>query len=499
MRARSDTAASPELSPFKEGSYMELRNLPWGKIALGLGMAGVAAVHPAFAQEAATAAATVAADATATAAVVAAPVAEVAAEVAAPVPDKGDTAWMMVSTVLVMLMIVPGLALFYGGLVRTKNMASVLTQILAVAALAMIMWVVFGYALSFGGDANQFVSTGKFFLKGVTADSTVATFTDGVVIPEFVFIAFQMTFSAITVALVVGGLVERMKFSALMVFAMVWLTISYYPIAHMVWYLGGTDAATGLIFGWGALDFAGGTVVHINAGVTALVGALLIGKRVGYQKELMAPHSLTMTLIGTGLLWVGWFGFNAGSALEANGSAGLALINTFTATAAGVLFWMLTERALGHSGSLLGACSGAIAGLVAITPAAGNSGPFGGILLGAVGAVAACLFVMKVKPKLGFDDSLDVFGIHGVAGIIGSIGTAFTMLAVLGGPAGDDYVLGTQLWIQVKSVAVAVIWSAIAAAIAFTIAKLVTGGRVTPEVEREGLDLGEHGERAYNY
>ncbi len=499
MRAGSDTAASSGLRPFKKGSYMELRNLPWGKIALGLGVAGIAAAHPAFAQEAATAAATVAADATASAAAVAAPVAEVAAEAAAPVPDKGDTAWMMVSTVLVMLMIVPGLALFYGGLVRTKNMASVLTQILGVAALAMIMWVLFGYALSFGGDANQFVSTGKFLLKGVTADSTVATFTDGVVIPEFVFIAFQMTFSAITVALVVGGLVERMKFSALMVFAMVWLTISYYPIAHMVWYLGGTDAATGLIFGWGALDFAGGTVVHINAGVTALVGALLIGKRVGYQKELMAPHSLTMTLIGTGLLWVGWFGFNAGSALEANGSAGLALINTFTATAAGVLFWMLTERALGHSGSLLGACSGAIAGLVAITPAAGNSGPFGGILLGAVGAVAACLFVMKVKPKLGFDDSLDVFGIHGVAGIIGSIGTAFTMLTVLGGPAGDDYALGAQLWIQVKSVGVAIVWSAVGAFIAFTIAKLVTGGRVTPEVEREGLDLGEHGERAYNY
>ena len=461
---------------------MEFRNLPWGKIALGLGMGGLVAAHPALAQEATTAVAT---------AVEVAP--------AAPVPNKGDTAWMMMATVLVMMMIVPGLALFYGGLVRTKNMASVLTQVLGVAALAMVLWVMFGYALAFGGDANQFISSGKFFLSGVNADSTVATFTDGVVIPEFVFIAFQMTFSAITVALVVGGLVERMKFSALMVFAIVWLLIAYYPIAHMVWYAGADEASTGLIFNWGALDFAGGTVVHINAGVSALVGALLIGKRIGYQKELMAPHSLTMTLIGTGLLWVGWFGFNAGSALEANGSAGLALINTFTATAAGVLFWMLTERVLGHSGSLLGACSGAIAGLVAITPAAGNSGPFGGILLGAVGAVAACLFVMKVKPKLGFDDSLDVFGIHGVAGIIGSIGTAFTMLTVLGGPAGADYALGAQLWIQVKSVLVAIIWSGLGAAIAFTVAKLVTGGRVTPEVEREGLDLGEHGERAYNY
>ena len=421
------------------------------------------------------------------------------AEAAAPTPDKGDTAWMMISTVLVMAMIVPGLALFYGGLVRTKNMASVLTQILAVAALAMIMWVMFGYSLAFGGDANQFISSGKAFLAGVTADSTVATFTDGVVIPEFVFIAFQMTFSAITVALVLGGLVERMKFSAVMVFAIVWLTIVYYPIAHMVWYLGGTDEATGLIFGWGALDFAGGTVVHINAGVAALVGCLIIGKRSGYQKDIMAPHSLTMTLIGTGLLWVGWFGFNAGSALEANGSAGLALINTFTATAAGVLFWMLTERALGHKGSLLGACSGAIAGLVAVTPAAGNSGPFGAILLGAVAGIVCCWFVMKLKAKLGFDDSLDVFGIHGIGGLIGSILTAVTMLPALGGPAGDDYVLGSQLWIQIKSVGVAVLWSAVGSAIAFYIAKAVTGGRVSEEVEREGLDLGEHGERAYNY
>ena len=449
------------------------------KFAAGAGAVGLSlfATLPAWAQEAAPA----------------------VAEAAAPTPDKGDTAWMMVATVLVMAMIVPGLALFYGGLVRTKNMASVLTQILAVAALAMIMWVMFGYGLAFGGDANQFVSGGKWFLKEVTADSTVATFTDGVVIPEFVFIAFQMTFSAITVALVLGGLVERMKFSAVMVFAIVWLTIVYYPIAHMVWYLGGTDEATGLIFGWGALDFAGGTVVHINAGIAALVGCLIIGKRNGYQKDIMAPHSLTMTLIGTGLLWVGWFGFNAGSALEANGSAGLALINTFTATAAGVLFWMLTERVLGHKGSLLGACSGAIAGLVAVTPAAGNSGPFGAILLGAVAGIVCCWFVMKLKAKLGFDDSLDVFGIHGIGGLIGSILTAVTMLPALGGPAGDDYVLGSQLWIQIKSVGVAVLWSAVGSAIAFSIAKAVTGGRVSEEVEREGLDLGEHGERAYNY
>jgi ammonium transporter, Amt family len=458
-----------------KGEIMTFAN----KIAAGAGAAGLSlfAALPAWAQEAAPA----------------------VAEAAAPTPDKGDTAWMMTATVLVMAMIVPGLALFYGGLVRTKNMLSVLTQIIAVAALAMIMWVMFGYSLAFGGDANQFVSAGKLFLAGVTADSTVATFTDGVVIPEFVFIAFQMTFSAITVALVLGGLVERMKFSAVMIFAIVWLSIVYYPIAHMVWYLGGTDEATGLIFGWGALDFAGGTVVHINAGVAALVGCLIIGKRNGYQKDIMAPHSLTMTLIGTGLLWVGWFGFNAGSALEANGSAGLALINTFTATAAGILFWMLTERALGHKGSLLGACSGAIAGLVAVTPAAGNSGPFGAILLGAVAGVVCCWVVMKLKAKLGFDDSLDVFGIHGVGGLIGSILTAVTMLPALGGPAGDDYVLGSQLWIQIKSVGVAVLWSAVGSAIAFYIAKAVTGGRVSAEVEREGLDLGEHGERAYNY
>ena len=425
-------------------------------------------------------------------------VAEAAAEVV-PVVDKGDTAWMIMATVLVMAMIVPGLALFYGGLVRTKNMLSVLTQVIAVASLAMIIWVVYGYGLAFGGDTNQFISTGKFFLAGVTADSTAATFSEGFQIPEFVFIAFQMTFAAITVALVIGGLVERMKFSALMVFATVWLTIVYFPIAHMVWYAGATPETTGLLFDWGALDFAGGTVVHINAGISALVGAIILGKRLGYQKDVMAPHSLTMTLIGTGLLWVGWFGFNAGSALEANGSAGLALINTFVATAAGVLFWMLTEKAIGHQGSLLGACSGAIAGLVAVTPAAGNAGPFGAILLGAVTAVICCVFVMKIKPKLGFDDSLDAFGIHGLGGIVGSIGTAVTMLPALGGPGAEDYDLGGQLVIQIMAVGVAIVWAAVGSAIAFYVAKLVTGLRVSPEVEREGLDLGEHGERAYNY
>lgn len=420
---------------------------------------------------------------------------EVAQTVVEPVLDKGDTAWMMMATILVMVMIVPGLALFYGGLVRTKNMLSVLTQIIAVASLAMILWVTYGYSLAFGGGGNAYIDGfSKLFLKGVTQDSTAATFSAGFVIPEFVFIAFQMTFAAITVALVVGGLVERFKFSALMVFSAIWLTIVYFPIAHMVW------AEGGLIFDMGALDFAGGTVVHINAGIAALVGCILVGKRIGYQKESMAPHSLTMTLVGTGLLWVGWFGFNAGSALEANGSAGLALINTLVATASGVLFWMLTEKLLGSKGSLLGACSGAIAGLVAVTPAAGNSGPFGAILLGAVAAPIACIFVMRIKAKLGFDDSLDVFGIHGVAGIVGSIGTAVTMLPALGGPGGDDYNLGGQLGIQVLAVAIAIAWCTVGSLIAFTIARLVTGGlRVDAEQEREGLDLAEHGERAYNY
>lgn len=415
-----------------------------------------------------------------------------AADIVTPAVDKGDTAWMMIASVLVMAMIVPGLALFYGGLVRTKNMLSVLTQIIAVASFAMLIWIMYGYTMAFGDGGNAFVSGfGKAFLVGVTADSTVATFTEGVEIPEFVFVAFQMTFAAITVSLVVGGLVERLKFSALMVFALIWLTIVYFPIAHMVW------AGNGLLYNWepAALDFAGGTVVHINAGISALVGALILGPRLGYKKEIMAPHSLTMTLIGTGLLWVGWFGFNAGSALEANGSAGLALLNTFVATAAGVLFWMLTERVLSHKPSLLGACSGAIAGLVAVTPAAGNSGPFGALVLGAVSAVVCALFVVALKPRLKLDDSLDAFGIHGLGGIVGSIGTAFTFMQV----AGDDYDLGAQLVTQIVAVLIAIAWAAIGSAIAFSVARVVTGLRVDEDVEREGLDLGEHGEKAYNY
>jgi Amt family ammonium transporter len=415
------------------------------------------------------------------------------AAAAAATVDKGDTAWMMTATILVLLMILPGLALFYGGLTRTKNMLSTMTQIGAVAALAMLVWVMWGYGMAFGPEGNAFISWGKWFLSGVDSSSQAATFTDGVEIPEYVFICFQMTFAAITAALVLGAVVERMKFSAVMVFALVWLTIVYFPIAHMVW------AAGGLFFEMGALDFAGGTVVHINAGVSALVAALILGKRIGYPTEYMAPHSLTMTGIGTGLLWVGWFGFNAGSALEANGSAGLAMINTFVATAAAGLAWMLAERLAGHKGSALGFCSGIIAGLVAVTPAAGNSGPFGAIVLGAVASLICFFAVSKLKPRLGYDDALDAFGIHGIGGIVGAIGTGIVYQPMFGGPGDGSTAMGAQLLVQVQAVAATIVWAAVGTGIAITIAKLVTGLRVSPEDEREGLDLAEHGERAYNY
>ena len=415
-----------------------------------------------------------------------------AAKAAPAVANPGNNAWMMTATIMVLLMILPGLALFYGGLTRTKNMLSTMTQVGAAACLAMLIWVMYGYGLAFGPEGNQFIAWGKFFLAGVNADSTAATFTDEV-ISEYVFISFQMTFAAITLALVLGSVVERLKFSAMLVFGAIWLTIVYFPIAHMVW------AGGGLFFEMGALDFAGGTVVHINAGVSALVAAIILGKRIGYQKEIMAPHSLTMTMIGLGLLWVGWFGFNAGSALEANGSAGLAMINTFVATASAALFWMLAERFSGHKPSALGFCSGVIAGLVAITPAAGNSGPFGAILLGAIASIICYLAVTKLKTKLGYDDALDAFGIHGIGGMVGAIGTAFTMLVAIGGPAGADYALGGQLKTQVYAVGTTIIWASIGTAIAIYIAKALTGLRVSEEVEREGLDLGEHGERAYNY
>jgi len=419
------------------------------------------------------------------------PIAAATTEAAAAVPNPGNNAWMMTSTVLVLLMILPGLALFYGGLTRSKNMLSTMTQIGATAALAMMIWVMWGYGLAFGPEGNQYISWGKFFLAGITPDSTAATFTDEV-ISEYVFVSFQMTFAAITSALVLGAVVERMKFSAVMVFMTVWLTIVYFPIAHLVW------EARGVFFVMGALDFAGGTVVHINAGVSALVAALMLGKRRGYPTEPMPPHSMTLTMVGTGLLWVGWFGFNAGSALEANGSAALAMINTFVATASAGLVWMLTERVMGHKGSALGLCSGIIAGLVAVTPAAGNSGPFGAIVLGAVASVVCYFAVSKLKPALGYDDSLDAFGIHGIGGMVGAIGTAIVFSPMFGGPGGDDFVIGDQLVTQALAVLATIAISAIGTAIAITIAKLVTGLRVSHEVEVEGLDIGEHGERAYN-
>ena len=416
-----------------------------------------------------------------------------AAAAAAPTVNKGDTAWMMTSTVLVLMMIVPGLALFYGGLTRAKNMLSTMTQIGAVACLAMLIWVMYGYTMAFGDGGNDFISGfGKAFLKGITPDSVAATFTAGVAIPEYVFVCFQMTFAAITVALVLGSVVERMKFSAVMVFGAIWLTIVYFPIAHMVW------ASGGLFFKMGALDFAGGTVVHINAGVSALVASLILGKRIGYPTERIVPHSLTMTGIGTGLLWVGWFGFNAGSALEANGSAALAMINTFVATAAGGLFWMLAERLNGHKGSALGFCSGIVAGLVAVTPAAGNSGPFGAIVLGAVASVICFYAVSVLKPKLGYDDALDAFGVHGIGGMIGAVGTAIVYAPSLGGPGKPDFAIGSQLTTQVIAVVTTIVWATIGTVIATYAAKALTGLRVSAEVEREGLDLGEHGERAYN-
>jgi len=418
---------------------------------------------------------------------------EAAAPAAEAVVDKGDTAWMMTSTLLVLLMILPGLALFYGGLTRTKNMLATMTQIGAAACLAMVIWVAYGYGLAFGPEGNAFIAWGKWFLAGVTPDSLADTFSDGFKLPEYVFVSFQMTFAAITVALVLGSVVERMKFAAVMVFAAVWLTIVYFPIAHMVWAVGG------LFFEMGALDFAGGTVVHINAGVSALVAALILGKRIGYGKDIMAPHSLTMTMIGTGLLWVGWFGFNAGSALEANGSAALAMINTFVATAVAGLVWMVAEKLAGHKASALGFCSGIIAGLVAVTPAAGNSGPLGAMALGAVAAVICFFAVTVLKPKLGYDDSLDAFGIHGVGGIVGALGTAVVYSPLLGGPGDGSTGIGAQLVTQAAAVGATIVWATIGTVVAMYVAKAVTGLRVAEEVEREGLDLGEHGERAYNY
>ena len=421
--------------------------------------------------------------------------AQEAVAASAPVPDKGDTTWMLVSTLLVILMTIPGLALFYGGLVRAKNMLSVLTHVFVIFCLISVLWVIYGYSLAFGdgGGWNWLIGDlSKLFLAGVTPDSTSATFTDGVVIPELVFMVFQLTFAAITTALIVGGFAERIKFSALLVFSALWFTISYLPMAHMVW------ATGGFLFEKGALDFAGGTVVHINAGMAALVGSIVIGKRIGFGRETMAPHSLPMTMIGASLLWVGWFGFNAGSNLEATGIAVLAMVNTVVATAAAALAWMFVEWITKGKPSMLGIASGAVAGLVAVTPAAGLSGPMGAIVLGAV-AGAVCLWgVTGLKRMLGYDDSLDVFGVHGIGGIIGAIGTGIVVSPDLGGVGVDGYTMTGQVMTQLLGVGTAVVWSGLASLVLFLLIKSTMGLRVPQEDEREGLDTTTHGERAYN-
>jgi ammonium transporter, Amt family len=387
---------------------------------------------------------------------------------------------------------VPGLALFYGGLVRTKNMLSVLTQVLAIACLTMIVWVIYGYSLAFT-SGNAFIGgLSKMFLSGVTTDTTSDTFTKGIAIPEYAFVCFQMTFAAITPALVIGGFVERTKFSAVLLFTLLWVTFVYYPLAHMVWF------SEGYLFTLGALDFAGGTVVHINAGVAALVGAIMVGKRIGYGKDLMPPHSMTLTFVGGSLLWVGWFGFNAGSNLEATSTATLAVINTLVATAAAALAWLFVEWGAKGKPSMLGTISGVVAGLVAITPAAGLVGPLGAIVLGALGGAVAFFFCTTVKNALGYDDSLDVFGIHAVAGIIGSIGTGIFVAPALGGVGVPDYDMVSQVWKQIVAVVIAILWCGIISAVLFKVVDLIVGLRVTPEQEREGLDVSEHGERAYN-
>jgi Amt family ammonium transporter len=407
--------------------------------------------------------------------------------------DSGDTAWMLVSTVLVMLMILPGLALFYGGLVRAKNLLSVMSQVLGITAIAILTWVLCDYSIAFNGDGRFIGNLDKAGFAGLTDASLWPVGASGKAIPELVFAAFQMSFAAITASLVIGALVERVRFPAIMVFAALWLTIVYAPLAHMVWSPGG------LLARFGAIDFAGGTVVHINSGIAGLVGVAFAGPRIGHLKEAMPPHSLALTMIGAGLLWAGWFGFNAGSALEANGLAAVAMINTLVAPAAGLLSWMAAERLVSGKPSMLGGASGAVAGLVAVTPAAGASGPIGAMLLGLAASLGCYAFVGSIKNRLRLDDSLDVFGIHGLGGITGSIGTAIVALPALGGHAAPDYSFGWQLLRQAAAVGVAIGWSAIGSALCFAIVKLALPLRHARDAEREGLDIADHGERAYNF
>ena len=485
-------------------------------------------LSPVWAQDAATAPVTSAvatapaASATAQAAPPAAavPATEAAASAAAPAPtvNKGDSAWMIVATLLVIMMAVPGLPLFYGGMVRSKNMLSVMMQVMVTFSLLGVLWCIYGYSLAFTEGNAFFGGFDKLFLKGVTGDSLAATFTKGVAIPEFLYIAFQMTFAAITPALIIGAVAERVKFSAILLFMVLWFTFSYLPIAHMVWYWAGPDAYTsaaageaatataGFLFQKGAIDFAGGTVVHINAAMAGLVGAFMIGKRVGFGKEHMAPHSLVMTMIGASLLWVGWFGFNVGSNLEASGTAGLAFINTFLATCAATVSWTLVEWLGKGKPSMLGAASGAIAGLVAITPACGFVGVMGSLVIGLLAGGVCYWGVNGLKRMLGMDDSLDVFGVHGVGGILGALLTGVFAAPSLGGTGVYDYVanavgeysISTQLVSQLWGVGVSVVWSTVVSIVAFKIADMTLGLRVTEEEEREGLDVTSHGEQAYH-
>ena len=454
-----------------------------------------AATEPAAAAPAAAAPAADAAAAPAAPAAAAAPAAEAAAAPAAPgapAPkvDSGDTAWMLTSTLLVILMTIPGLALFYGGLGRSKNMLSVLMQVFVVFSLISLLWAIYGYSLAFSGEGKFFGGFDKIFLKGVTQETFGALTT----IPEYVFFAFQGTFAAITVALIVGSFAERIKFAAVLIFSVLWFTFSYVPMAHIVW--GG-----GLLGADGALDFAGGTVVHINAGIAGLVGAYMVGKRIGFGKEAMTPHSLTLTMVGASLLWVGWFGFNAGSAGAANANAGLAFVNTVLATAAATLSWIAGEALHKGKASMLGAASGAVAGLVAVTPAAGFVGPMGSIVMGLIAGVVCLWGVGGLKRMLNVDDAFDVFGVHGVGGILGAILTGVFASQSLGGTGGltpDTFAMGAQVWVQVKSVLFTIVWSGVVAFIAYKIADLLVGLRVSEEAEREGLDITSHGETAYN-
>ncbi|RYF25977.1 MAG: ammonium transporter [Comamonadaceae bacterium] len=461
-------------------------------LGLSLMAAGTAAMAQAPAASEPAAVAAPAAQAPAAVAPVAAAPAAEAAPAAAPAPkiDSGDTAWMLTSTLLVILMTIPGLALFYGGLGRSKNMLSVLMQVFVVFSLISILWALYGYSLAFSGEGKFFGGFDKVFLKGVNQETFGALAT----IPEYVFVSFQGTFAAITVALIVGSFAERIKFAAVLIFSVLWFTFSYVPMAHIVW--GG-----GLLGADGALDFAGGTVVHINAGIAGLVGAYVIGKRIGYGKEAFTPHSLTLTMVGASLLWVGWFGFNAGSAGAANAGAGLAFVNTVLATAAATLSWIAGEALSKGKASMLGAASGAVAGLVAVTPAAGFVGPMGSIVLGLLAGVVCLWGVGGLKRMLGADDAFDVFGVHGVGGILGAILTGVFASQSLGGTGGlapDTFNMGAQVWIQIKSVVFTIVWSGVVAFISYKIADLLVGLRVSEEAEREGLDITSHGETAYH-